>query len=113
MNLQEIIEKRRSIRAFEKRDVPEDVIKQLLEAARLAPSAHNIQSWRYFIVNNFETRKKLHEAEAFNQEFVYDAPVILVCCADLAGYPKPIKGWDNTPRDYGLIDLTIATQTLS
>jgi nitroreductase len=56
-----------------------------LEAARLAPSGSNSQPWRFKVVKDRETRLRLSEA-AFNQKHVAEAPVVLVCCADLQGY---------------------------
>jgi nitroreductase len=81
----EAIEKWRSIRKFKRDPVPEDYIIALIEAARLAPSASNTQPWRFKIVSDDETKAKLAEA-AYHQSFVAQAPVVLVCCADLQGY---------------------------
>ena len=81
----EAIEKRRSIRKFKQDPVPEDYIIALIEAARLAPSASNTQPWRFKIVSDDETKAKLAEA-AYHQSFIAQAPVVLVCCADLQGY---------------------------
>jgi len=57
----------------------------LLEAARLAPSGSNAQPWRFKVVKDGETKLKLSQA-AYNQLFIADAPVVLVCCADMKGY---------------------------
>jgi len=76
---------RKSVRAFEDRDVPENVLLRLLEAARLAPSASNRQEWRFVVVRDSENRKKLAKA-ANAQKFIGEAPVILVCCAETDGH---------------------------
>jgi nitroreductase len=81
----EAIENRRSIRKFKSDDVADDVILELLEAARLAPSGCNSQPWRFKIVKDDAEKKRLHEF-AYGQHFVKDAPVVLVCCADIQGY---------------------------
>ena len=52
------IRKRRSVRMFLDREVPEEEITTLLQAANLAPSAHNQQSWRFIVVTG-ERKKKL------------------------------------------------------
>jgi nitroreductase len=57
----------------------------LLDAARLAPSGCNAQPWRFKVVKDGETKLKLAQA-AFNQSFVAEAPVVLVCCADIKAY---------------------------
>ncbi|UCF94351.1 MAG: nitroreductase family protein [Desulfobacterales bacterium] len=80
MNVYEAILTRKSVRAFKSEDVPEDVLKRLLEAARHAPSANNFQEWRFVVVRRPATRKKIAEA-ACRQSFVAAAPVVLACCA--------------------------------
>jgi len=79
------IEKRRSIRKFREDPVPDECITALLDAARLAPSGCNAQPWRFKIVRDSETKSKLANA-AYNQSFIAQAPVVLVCCADIQGY---------------------------
>lgn len=81
----EAIEKRRSIRKFKPDPIPDEYITALLDAARLAPSGSNAQPWRFKIVKDKETKLKLAMA-AFNQSFIAEAPVVLVCCADIKGY---------------------------
>jgi nitroreductase len=69
----------------------------LIEAARLAPSASNTQPWRFKIVADDEIKAKLAEA-AYHQSFVAQAPVVLVCCADLHGY---FEGVSSRNQDFG------------
>lgn len=85
MDVYEAISVRKSVRAFQDRDVPEQVISRLLEAARLAPSASNRQEWRFVVVRNPETRKRLARA-ATRQAFVGEAPVVIACCAETDGH---------------------------
>ena len=80
MDVYEAIRKRRSIRAYQDQPVPEDVLRRVLEAARLAPSARNRQEWRFVVVRDTERRRALAEA-ANGQEFVAQAPVCLAFCA--------------------------------
>jgi nitroreductase len=58
MELEEAIKGRRSIRAFKSQHVPEGTVEKLIDAARLAPSAGNSQSWEFIILRNIETKKK-------------------------------------------------------
>jgi nitroreductase len=81
MDVYEAVVTRKSVRAFQDRDVAEDVISRLLEAARMAPSAGNRQEWRFVVVRDAAARQKLAEA-ANNQKFVGEAPVVLACCAE-------------------------------
>ena len=71
---------RRSVRAYKDADVEEDKLKKVLEAAMLSPSANNRQEWKFIVVKNKETRKKL-TAAALGQSFVGEAPVVIVACA--------------------------------
>ena len=58
MELNEVINKRKSIRKYIDKDVPNELIEKLINAARLAPSAKNRQPWKYVIVKN-ETKNKI------------------------------------------------------
>ena len=81
MDIYEAIKARASVRSFKAKDVAPDMISRLLEAARLAPSASNRQEWRFIVVRDPGKRKEL-AAAALGQQFVGDAPVVLVCCAE-------------------------------
>jgi nitroreductase len=88
MDVYKAIKTRKSVRAYLDQDVPEVVITRLLEAARLAPSASNRQEWRFVVVRDPETRKRLVDA-AHGQRFVGQAPVVLACCAETDGHQIP------------------------
>jgi nitroreductase len=81
MELSEAIKGRRSIRAFKKQNVPEEIVEKLINAASWAPSAGNIQPWEFVIVRKPAVKKKLAQA-ALNQTFIEEAPVVIVVCAD-------------------------------
>lgn len=85
LTTKEAIEKRRSIRKFKPDPVADDVLGELLDAARLAPSGSNAQPWRFKIVQDNETKEKLVRT-AYDQTFIAEAPVVIVCCADIGGY---------------------------
>jgi nitroreductase len=87
MDVSEAIKKRRSIRKFKPDPIPEEKIRLLLESARLAPSGTNTQPWRFIVVKDDDTKKKLQEA-AHNQRHIGRAPVIIVCCADLKAFKE-------------------------
>ncbi len=88
MNLKDAILKRRSIRKYKDKAVPNLLIKELLEVARMAPSAYNSQPSRFFIIKDKKIKKILRENNVFKQDFVYLAPVIIVCSADKDVFPK-------------------------
>jgi nitroreductase len=83
--VREAIERRRSIRKFKGDEVPEEALRELLEAARLAPSGSNSQPWRFKVAREATLRAELAEA-ANGQSFVREAPAVLVCCVELGGY---------------------------
>jgi len=80
MDVMEAILKRRSIREFLDKPVEKEKLERVLEAGRQAPSASNAQPWRIVAVTDAATRKKLARA-ARGQDFVGQAPVVLVGCA--------------------------------
>ncbi len=80
MDTFDTIKKRQSIRRFLPEPIPRGDLEGLIEAARLAPSAHNTQPWEFVIVRKEETKEQL-AAVAENGAFMANAPaVIVVCC---------------------------------
>jgi nitroreductase len=82
MEVLEAIKGRRSVRLFANQPVSEEKVKTLIDAARRAPSAGNIQPWEFVIVKKVETKHKLVVA-ALNQTFIEQAPVVIVVCAKI------------------------------
>ena len=86
MDVFEAICRRKSIRAYESTPIPDEKINKILEAARLAPSAGNIQPWHFIVVKDEEKRKKL--ARGMFAKFLIDAPVVIVGCGNMKSSPK-------------------------
>ncbi|HKZ45225.1 MAG TPA: nitroreductase family protein [archaeon] len=74
---------RRSIYKFEKTPVDDRLIGVILYMGTQAPSAGNIQEWKFVVVREEKRKKELAKA-ALTQNFIADAPVVIVVCADLA-----------------------------
>jgi len=109
MEVFEAIKKRRSIRAYKNTDIPEETVEKLIEAARWAPSAGNIQPWEFIIVRNKETKRRLAEA-ALNQTFIEEAPVVIVVCAD---YRRSSMGYGSRGATlYCIQDTAAAIQNI-
>ena len=85
MEVYEAILTRKSVRAYQDREVSDETLQKVLDAAHLAPSAGNRQEWRFVVVRDPEMRQKLADA-AHSQTFVAEAPVVLVCCAETDGH---------------------------
>lgn len=82
MDTIDAIKERRSINFFDTtRTVSNELIKELLQLANLAPSSLNLQPWKVVVVNE-PKRKKILMACAFNQTKVEEAPAVLIIIAD-------------------------------
>lgn len=84
MEFTDVVKARRSVRHFNTRlAVTDEDVLALLEAAVLAPSAGNIQPWRFFVLRSAESRERL--VRALSQRWVAAAPVVIVVAVD----PRP------------------------
>jgi nitroreductase len=95
----EAIESRRAIKNYDPahRMSPEEE-RRLLELALLSPTAFNIQNWRFVIVRDRETRKKIRAA-AWDQAQVTDASLLVVLCGNLSAWKQnPANYWRNAPQ---------------
>lgn len=79
MDFQAVLQTRRSVRAFAKREISQPVLARILEAVRIAPSACNCQPWRFVVVKDAATKKKLGEM-CKGQSFVGTAAAVVACC---------------------------------
>ena len=82
LDVREAAARRRSIRAFDQRPIPAEDLEAILETVRLAPSAFNVQPWRFVIVRTPEVKAEL-AAAAFDQRQVHSAPAVLVLYTDM------------------------------
>ena len=91
MDFQDVVRKRRSIRHFLDRDVPDEMILKMLDAARWAPTGGNLQPWEFIIIRNKNNREKLVSATYIGymaktgkpQRWILEAPVIIATCVNL------------------------------
>ncbi len=74
--------RRRSIRKYTQDEIPDQVIKKLLEAGMSAPSANNERPWYFVVITTKETLVKLAEVSPYSK-MVKDAPVAILVCGDL------------------------------
>ena len=101
MSLLDLILSRRSIRSYENKDISEEVMRQVLEAGRLAPSAANRQPTHFVVVNDHEILKTL--CDSIFSRFVKSAPIAIVGCADIKSL---LTG------KWAVVDATIAMQNM-
>ena len=101
MDVFEAIKVRRSIRKYKPEPVPKEDIEYILEAARQAPSWANRQCWRYIVVSDEATRKKITM-----REWAAKAPIVIVGCGD------PTKAGNLDGRPYYMLDMGISVEHL-
>lgn len=89
----EEIRNRRSVRKYKTDPVRDEDILQIMEAGRLAPSGSNTQPWRFLVVKEQATKEKIVQAD-HNQKWMLDAPVFLVCLAEIESRIADGKGVD-------------------
>lgn len=87
MDLLNLISKRKSVRKYSEKHIPEEDLRKILEAGRLAPSWMNVQSWKFILIKSQENKDLLAEL-SIGQQQVKNADALIVCVAD-------IKSWDD------------------
>jgi len=81
MDLYAAIKRRYACRSYAAKPIEKDKLDRIIEAARQAPSAKNLQDWRFIIVTDEKIRKEVAMA-ANEQMFIATAPVIIVGCSN-------------------------------
>ena len=97
MELHEAIRKRISVRSFSGKPVSDEIINEMLDAARLVPSPGNGQSNIIGVIKDRELKHKLAQA-AGGQMWIASAPVVFALCCDISWDLK-----DQPEEDFGLI----------
>ncbi len=113
--LMEVIKARRSVRKYEEKDVPEEVLNSILEAVRWSPSWANTQCWEVVAIRDKTIKENLKEVifpknPATNA--ITQAPVLLAVCGKLksSGFYNNIV--TTKFGDWFMFDLGLFTQTL-
>ena len=108
MDFFDVIHGRRSVRHFADTPIERSQIETILEAGIAAPSAGNVQPWRFVVVESEEARTRL--GSALEQRWAAAAPAIIVVCVD----PRPSRGryGDRGSLLYSIQDSAAATQNM-
>ncbi len=106
MEVKDAIERRRSVRSYEDRDVDRSTLEDIMDSVRLAPSASNRQDWKFVLVDEDSVKDQLYKA-ANEQSFVREAPVVI---AGVATEPEEKMSCEVKA---GTVDLTIALDHLT
>lgn len=83
MDAMEAILTRRSIRKYTKQEVPDSIIREVLEAAMCAPSAGNQQPWHFVVIRDRRILDEIPKVHPHSQ-MVKEAPVAILVCGDLS-----------------------------
>lgn len=90
-----------SCRKYEDKEVETEKIEQVLEAGRVAPSAKNLQPWRFYVIRDEKMKEKIYGC--YGRSWIQYAPAIIVICGDHN------QSWvRNDNKDHCDIDAAIA-----
>jgi len=109
VELYETIQRRKSVRRYTDRPVEEEKLGRILEAARLAPSWRNGQCWRFVVVRDPGTIRRLAQEQPLGYQinrWLRSAPLVVVACAD------PKASGRRGDQDFYLVDVAIALEHL-
>ncbi|HBC29097.1 MAG TPA: nitroreductase [Prevotellaceae bacterium] len=103
MSFLELCKQRFSVRAYSAEPVSESQLEYILECARLAPSAVNLQPWKFVVVQGDEARARVQSC--YKREWIAQAPVYIICvvCHD----EEWVRG---DGKHHGNIDVAIAAE---
>ncbi|MBI3991044.1 MAG: nitroreductase family protein [Candidatus Omnitrophica bacterium] len=86
MDALEALASRRSVRAYEDKPVSKQDIEKIIDAARFAPTANNVQPWEFVVITDKKTRAEIASIAEYGR-FIADAPVcVVVFCKDTKYY---------------------------
>ena len=105
MEFMETLRERRSIRLFKDKGIEKEIVKKILDAVSLAPSAGNLQAYQAVLVHTKDVKHDLMIA-ALDQECVLQAPIVLVFVANQK--ESEVKYEDRGRELYAIQDATIA-----
>lgn len=108
MDLMEAIKTRRSVRRYKETPVPDSLLREVLNSARLAPSADNSQPWKFVIVRDEQVKSKV-AAACNGQKFIAEAPLVVVAC----GIPDEAFQTAGGYMSSHVIDVSIAVDHLT
>ncbi|NTU41965.1 MAG: nitroreductase [Nitrospirales bacterium] len=101
MNFLQLVHQRASVRNYSAAPIKDELVNEVLEAGRLAPSAANFQPWHFIVVRDEEQKKILREA--YSKDWFWKAPILIVVCIE------PAKAWTRMDgKNYAMVDGAIA-----
>ena len=99
MNILDIAKKRFSVRSYLDKEIPQETLNMILEAAHVAPTAANMQPVKLLVVKSEESKQKL--AKAAN---IYNAPLAIIVCSDHSiAWKRPFDNKQTTDIDASIL----------
>ena len=98
MEISEAIKKRRSVREYTSEDISEDLLREIIKAGTVAPSARNMQPWHFIIIRDNLIQKQLI-LDGSGREQLVKAPVVIAVCFD-------------NKNEYGALDAALAAENI-
>ena len=111
MDFDEVVKRRKMIREYDSNrlQIPDKIITKLIKNAHRAPSAGHTQVQEFIIVKDSSTKKKLRKA-AVNQEYVEQAPLLIVICSNIS---RSVGRYGSRGREfYSIIDGAFASMLI-
>lgn len=106
MKLSELIKKRYSARKYDPKKVEKEKLMEILEAGRVAPTAHNARPQRVLVLEKEESLEKLKKASK-----TFDAPLALIVCSDLdESWKRSFDGKSSSEVDASIITTHMMLQ---
>ncbi|HHW00892.1 MAG TPA: nitroreductase [Clostridiaceae bacterium] len=106
MSFIDLAKKRYSVRNYKNVPVEKEKILQVIEAARISPSAVNFQPWHFIVVTTEEMKSRI--AETYPRDWFRKAPAVIVVCGDHSSSWKRKDG-----KDHCDIDVAIAVDHMT
>lgn len=99
MEVFEAIRERKSVRSYDERPVPSELLEKILEAGRIAPSASNVQPWHFIVVSDLQKRTALSGGKY--AKFLKSTPIVIAGLGDREASPE-----------WHVVDVTIAMENM-
>ena len=107
MNFLELVKARYSVRSYDQRTIEPEKLEYVMECTRLAPSAVNLQPWKFYIVTKPEDCAKMRQC--YHRDWFNEAPMYIIACSN---HDEAWKRRRSEPKDHADIDISIAVEHL-
>ena len=107
MNFLELSQARYSVRSYQERAIEPEKLNYVMECTRLAPSAVNLQPWKFFVVTKPEDCAKIRQC--YHRDWFNEAPMYIIACSN---HDESWKRRRSEPKDHADIDISIAVEHL-